>query len=129
MTNKEKVSTIFHFVYTQLGHEITKEHFLECFKDIKTKAQLLELAVDFKSITSRDMWDLISRKLPHELLYQIDEILLLNSLSFFQRIIYKLKKLFKKIIPEESNYKIVKGKLILTLKKKSNEDEWDKLTA
>jgi hypothetical protein len=40
-----------------------------------------------------------------------------------------VKKLFKKIIPEECSFKIVKAKLVLNLKKKEKDDEWDKLTA
>lgn len=39
-----------------------------------------------------------------------------------------VKKLFKKIVVEESNFKIVKGKIILNLKKKEVDEEWDKLT-
>lgn len=96
MTNEQRIVKIFHFVFKQFEVNITEEHFLECFKDIKTKAQLLQLSTDFQNMFSRDMFDLIHRKLPSELIYQIDEILLLNSLSFTQRIIYKLKKRFSK---------------------------------
>lgn len=40
-----------------------------------------------------------------------------------------VKKLFKKIVPEESKYKLNKGKIIINLKKKEEDEEWDKLNA
>lgn len=40
---------------------------------------------------------------------------------------FSVKKLHKKIVPEESKYKIVKGKLVLSLKKNDTEKEWEKL--
>jgi len=40
-----------------------------------------------------------------------------------------IKKLFQKINPEESKAKIFKGKVIISLKKKNEDQEWDKLNA
>ena len=40
-----------------------------------------------------------------------------------------VKKLFKKIVAEESKFKLNKGKIIINLKKKDADDEWDKLNA
>ena len=42
---------------------------------------------------------------------------------------YSVKKLFKKIDPNESISKIVKGKIVINLKKQNEDDEWDKLNA
>jgi len=42
---------------------------------------------------------------------------------------FSIKKLFKKVIPEECITKLVKGKIVLSLKKKSEDEEWDKLNA
>ena len=39
------------------------------------------------------------------------------------------KKLFQKIVPEESTAKIVKGKVVLTLRKKNEDEEWNQLSA
>jgi len=40
-----------------------------------------------------------------------------------------IKKLFQKIMPEESKAKIFKAKIIISLKKKNEDEEWDKLNA
>lgn len=40
-----------------------------------------------------------------------------------------IKKLHQKIVPEESKAKIVKGKVVISLKKKNEDEEWDKLNA
>lgn len=48
-----------------------------------------------------------------------------NSDPYFMSI----KKLFQKIIPDESTAKIVKGKLNISLRKKNEDEEWDKLNA
>lgn len=48
-----------------------------------------------------------------------------NSDAYF----LSVKKLHKKVVPEESKYNIVKGKIVLNLKKKETDSEWDKLTA
>lgn len=42
---------------------------------------------------------------------------------------FTVKKFFKKVIPDDCKYKISKGKIIITLKKKDSDDEWDKLNA
>ena len=42
---------------------------------------------------------------------------------------FSIKKLFQKIVPEESKTKIVKGKLVINLKKKNEDEEWSKLSA
>jgi hypothetical protein len=42
---------------------------------------------------------------------------------------YSVKKLFKKIDPSECKSKIVKGKIVINLKKLKEEEEWDKLNA
>ena len=39
------------------------------------------------------------------------------------------KKLFQKIVPEECKYKIFKGKISITLRKKNEDEEWEKLNA
>lgn len=38
-----------------------------------------------------------------------------------------IRKFFKKIVPEDSKVKIVKGKICISLKKKEEDDEWEKL--
>lgn len=48
-----------------------------------------------------------------------------NSDPYF----WSIKKLNQKIVPGESKARIVKGKVSITLKKKDEEEEWDKLTA
>jgi hypothetical protein len=40
-----------------------------------------------------------------------------------------IKKLFQKTIPSESKTKIVKGKLVITIRKKDEDEEWSKLSA
>jgi hypothetical protein len=40
---------------------------------------------------------------------------------------YCVKKLAKKIIPDESKVRIFKGKVVISLKKKNEDEEWDKL--
>ncbi len=40
-----------------------------------------------------------------------------------------IKKLYQKIVPEESKAKILKGKVVISLKKKNEDEEWDKLNA
>ena len=42
---------------------------------------------------------------------------------------YSVKKLFQKVIPEECKTKIVKGKLIVNIRKKNEDEEWTKLSA
>ena len=42
---------------------------------------------------------------------------------------FSVKKLFQKIVPEESKFKIFKGKLSINLKKKDEDEEWSKLSA
>jgi len=42
---------------------------------------------------------------------------------------YTVKKLFQKIVAEESGIKIVKGKIVITLRKKNENEEWSKLSA
>ena len=39
------------------------------------------------------------------------------------------KKLFQKIVPGESKFKIFKGKICITLRKLNEDQEWDKLNA
>lgn len=48
-----------------------------------------------------------------------------NSDPYF----FSVKKLFQKIVPSESKAKINKGKLCISIKKKNEEEEWDKLSA
>lgn len=48
-----------------------------------------------------------------------------NSEPYF----FAVKKLHKKIVPEESKFKLSKGKLIINLKKKDEDYEWDNLNA
>lgn len=40
-----------------------------------------------------------------------------------------IKKLYQKIVPEESKAKIFKGKVVISLRKKNEDEEWDKLNA
>jgi hypothetical protein len=42
---------------------------------------------------------------------------------------YSIKKLFMKIVPEESKSRIVKGKVSISLKKQNEDKEWEKLQA
>jgi len=42
--------------------------------------------------------------------------------------LFHVKKLYQKIVPLESNVKLIKGKIVITLKKKNEDEEWDKLT-
>lgn len=41
---------------------------------------------------------------------------------------FSIKKLFQKIVIEESKARIVKGKCCITLKKKNEDEEWEKLS-
>jgi hypothetical protein len=43
--------------------------------------------------------------------------------------LYTVKKLFQKIVPEQSSTKIVKGKIVITIRKKNEDEEWTKLSA
>jgi hypothetical protein len=43
--------------------------------------------------------------------------------------LFSVKKLCQKIIPAESKFKLVKGKLVLNIKKKDEDEEWSKLSA
>jgi hypothetical protein len=43
--------------------------------------------------------------------------------------LYSVKKLFKKIDPSESASKVVKGKIVINLKKLNEDEDWDKLNA
>jgi len=49
----------------------------------------------------------------------------LNSDPYF----LSIKKLFQKIVREESKAKIFKGKVVISLRKKNEDEEWDKLNA
>ena len=48
-----------------------------------------------------------------------------NSDAYF----LSFKKLFQKILPEESKAKIVKGKINISIRKKNEDEEWEKLNA
>ena len=48
-----------------------------------------------------------------------------NSDPYF----YTVKKLFQKIITEQSGVKVAKGKIVITLRKKNEDEEWGKLSA
>merc|ERR1711934_670723 len=41
--------------------------------------------------------------------------------------VYVFKKFFQKIVPEECKYKIFKGKISITLRKKNEDEEWEKV--
>jgi hypothetical protein len=43
--------------------------------------------------------------------------------------IFHVKKLFQKIVPKDSSAKLFKGKIIITLRKQNDEEEWEKLNA
>ena len=43
--------------------------------------------------------------------------------------IFNVKKLCQKIIPEESKIKLVKGKIVINIRKKDEDEEWSKLSA
>jgi hypothetical protein len=43
--------------------------------------------------------------------------------------IFNVKKLSQKIIPEESKVKLVKGKIVINIRKKDEDEEWSKLSA
>lgn len=97
MKYQKQAIKIFHFCYSNVfQHEITEEHFLECFKEIKNKKDLADLITDFQSVTSRDFASVLSL-LPKETILKVDEILLFNSLSFGKKIIYKLLKFIKNV--------------------------------
>ena len=94
-TEYKKIShKIFYFLFKQLeGNELTEEQFLLIFKELKDKKELMQLAITFKSIFSRDLFLLLLKELPEDLIKKIYEILFFNSLSFTQKIIYKLFKI------------------------------------
>jgi hypothetical protein len=48
-----------------------------------------------------------------------------NSDPYF----YTVKKLFQKIVTDQSSIKIVKGKIVITLRKTNEDEEWSKLSA
>ena len=93
---KQKARQIFLFVFKQFEVEISEDEFLNIFRHIKNQKELISLAIEFRSIFSRDMFELLAKHLPKELYKKVDEILLFNSLSFTGKIIYKLKQLFTK---------------------------------
>ena len=41
--------------------------------------------------------------------------------------VFTVKKLYKKIVTKDSSAKVLKGKIIITLRKHNDEEEWDKL--
>jgi len=41
--------------------------------------------------------------------------------------LFQIKKLFQKIVPKDSSAKVFKGKIIITLRKLNDEEEWEKL--
>jgi hypothetical protein len=43
--------------------------------------------------------------------------------------LFNVKKLCQKIIPEESKVKLVKGKIVINIRKKDEDEEWSKLSA
>ena len=53
------------------------------------------------------------------------KVLVPNSDPYF----FSVKKLSQKIIPAESKFKLLKGKLVLNIKKKNEDEEWSKLSA
>jgi len=97
MRFQQQAIKIFYFCYSNVfQHEITEEHFLECFKVIKSKKDFEDLTTTFQAVTMRDFASVL-KLLPEETIKKVDEILLLNSLSFTKRIFYKLFKLFKNV--------------------------------
>jgi CS domain len=53
------------------------------------------------------------------------KVIVVNSDPYY----FSIKKLAKKIVPSESNVKIIKDKLVIALKKVDEDEEWDKLNA
>jgi hypothetical protein len=43
--------------------------------------------------------------------------------------LFSIKKLFQKIIAEQSSGRIIKGKIVLTIRKKNEDEEWSKMSA
>ena len=100
---------------TKVTIKFTKYIFYDDDKNVKIKIDLPE---SIKDITSDCLIPEFSeRSLNVKLLAPADTYLL------------DIKKLNQKIVPKDSSAVIVKGKIIITLRKKNDEEEWDKLNA
>ena len=54
-------------------------------------------------------------------------ILLRVTIPNTDQYVFTVKKLYKKIVTKDSSAKVLKGKIIITLRKHNDEEEWDKL--
>jgi hypothetical protein len=90
------------------------------FDDGETVVMRIDLPDDIKDLVTDDCVDLKFTDKSFDLRVNV-----LNGEPYF----YSVKKLFKKISPDESKFKLNKGKLSIVLKKKETDEEWDKLGA
>lgn len=90
------------------------------YDDDKFVVIKIDLPEEFKEIITPDCIDINFKERSLDMKVNVP-----NSDSYF----YNIKKLNQKIIPEESKIKIVKGKLVINLRKKDEDEEWSKLSA
>jgi hypothetical protein len=90
------------------------------FDDGETVVMRIELPEEIKEAVTDDCVDVKFTDKSFDLRVNVP-----NGEPYF----YSVKKTFKKISPDESKFKLFKGKLSIILKKKDSEEEWDKLGA
>jgi HSP20 family molecular chaperone IbpA len=97
--------------------KFTKYVFMDDDKFVSVR---IELPEEIKELISQECIDLKLSDKSLDLRVNVP-----NGEPYF----YSVKKLFKKIDPNECSSKIVKGKIVINLKKKEEDEEWDKLNA
>lgn len=98
----------------------TKKFTKYIFYDDEKLVQIkIELPEEIKTLVTDECIDIKFAERSLELRVNVP-----NSDPYF----FSIKKLFQKIIPEESKAKITKGKLCISLTKKNEDEEWDKLS-
>ena len=98
-------------------NKFTKYIFYDDDKDVKIKIDLPENLV--KDVTDDCLAPEISER-------SISLRVLVPNTDPY---IFQVKKLYQTIVPKDSTVKIFKGKIIITLRKVNDEEEWDKLNA
>ncbi len=89
------------------------------YDDDKSAVVKITLPDEIKDLVTQDCIDMEFQERSINLRVNVP-----NQDSYF----LVVKKLHKKIIPDESKVKLIKGKISINLRKKDEDDEWSKLT-
>jgi hypothetical protein len=97
--------------------KFTKFIFFDDDKNVQVK---IDLPDDIKELVTEDCVNIKFTEKSFDLRVDVP-----NGEPYF----YSVKKLYKKIDPDGSKTKLLKGKLSIILKKKDEDEEWEKLSA